>query len=55
MEWLTKRTDALSVEGRIRRRLRVRWENCMKRERLGGDWRMRAGDGGSGDGWQRLQ
>ena len=50
MEWLTKRTDALSVDGRIRRRrLRVRWENCVKRERdlmgLGGDWRMRAGGG----------
>ena len=41
-----KRAVALSVEGRRRRgRLRLRWEDCMKRE---WEWegRMRARDGG---------
>ena len=50
-EWkgLTKRADALRVEGRRRRgRLRLRWEDCVKRDLagVGEEWRMRARDGG---------
>ena len=54
---LTKRADALGVEGR-RRRPRVRWEDCVKKDLVGvgaewsmrardrGEWRMRARDRG---------
>ena len=53
---LTKRADALGVEGRRRRgRLRLRWEDCVKRDLVGvgGEWRMGARDWGSGDDWWR--
>ena len=57
-ERLTKRTDAHRVEGRRRRgRLRLRWEECVKRDLagVGGEGRMRTRDRGSGDGWWRRQ
>ena len=41
-EKLTERSDAQKVEGKGRgRRLRMRWEDCVKRdlERMGGEWR----------------
>ena len=43
---LTKRADALGVEGR--RRGRPRWEDYVKRDLVGvgGEWRMRARDRG---------
>ena len=47
---LTKRADALRVEGRRRRgRPRLRWKDCIKRYfagvgEVGGEWRMRARD-----------
>ena len=46
---LTKRADALRVEGRMRRgRPRLRWDDCMKRAiaGVGGERRMRTRDGG---------
>ena len=49
-ERLKKRADAIRVEGRRRRgRLRLRWENCVKKDFAGeeGEWRMRR----SRDGW----
>ena len=55
---LTKITDALRVGGR-RRRARLNWGG-LREERSGGirvgeGWRIRARDGGSGDGWWRRQ
>ena len=42
-----KRADALRVEGRRGRgRQILRWEDCVKRELVGVEWRMRARDGG---------
>ena len=38
------------MEGRRRRgRPRPRWEDCVKRDLVGMEWRMRVRDGGSGD------
>ena len=51
-ERLTRRTDVLRVEGRRRRgRSRLRLEDCVKRYLVGvgGEWRMSARDGGSGE------
>ena len=48
-ERLTKRADALRVDGRKRReKLRLRWEECVKRDLAGerGEWRSRARDRG---------
>ena len=47
---LTKIADALGVEGRRRRGMR--WEDCVERDLvgLGGEWRTKARDRGSGDG-----
>ena len=53
---LTKRADALRVEGGIRRgRPRLRREDSVKGDfwGVGGEWKMKARDGGSGDGWWR--
>ena len=49
---LTKRVDVLRVQGR-RRRGRLRWEDYMKRDLagVGGEWRMKTRDRGSGDRW----
>ena len=48
---LTKRADALRVEGR-RRMQRLRWEACVKRDLAG----VRARDGGMDrDGWWSRQ
>ena len=45
---LTKRADALGVEGRRRRgRPRLRWEDCVKRK-----WRMGVKDRGE---WRQLE
>ena len=44
---MTKRADALRVEGKRRRgRRRLRWEDCVKRDLAGGgvEWRMKARD-----------
>ena len=52
-ERLTKRADAVRVDGRRRRgKSRLRWEDCMKRYLAG----VRSGErergiGGSGGGW----
>ena len=45
---LTKSADAIRVEGRRRERPRLRWEDCIKKDLVGvgGEWRMRARDGG---------
>ena len=44
---LTKRADALRVEGRRKRgRPRLRWEDCVKKDLVGAEWRMRARDKG---------
>ena len=51
-ERLTKKADVLRVEGGRRRgRPGLRWEDCVKRDLagVGGEWRMRARDGGSGE------
>ena len=50
-ERLTKRVDALRVEGRRR----LRWEDCVKGHLVGlaGEWRTRAK--GNGDRWWRQQ
>ena len=42
-----KKVDLLGVEGR-RRRGRLRWEDCVKRDLVGvgGEWRKRARDRG---------
>ena len=48
---LTKRADALGVEGRRRGgRPRLRWEDCVKRDLVGvgGEWKARARDRGIG-------
>ena len=47
-----KRVLALSVKGRRRRgRPRLRWEDCLKRDlaEVGGEWRTRVRDRGSGE------
>ena len=56
-ERLTKKADAFRVEDRRRGRPIQRWEDCVKRDLTGvrGEWRMRARDEGSGDGWWRRQ
>ena len=38
------------MEGR-RRRPRLRWEDCVKRDLVGGEWGMRARDRGE---WRQL-
>ena len=38
------------MEGRRRRR-RLRWEDCVKRDLVGGEWRMWARDRGE---WRQL-
>ena len=50
---LTKRADALGVEGRRRGRPRLSWEDCVKRDLvgMGGEWRTSASDWGE---WRRL-
>ena len=55
-ERLSKRLDARTLEGSRRRgRLGLRWEDCVKRCLAGVEWRMKARDRGSGDGWWRRQ
>ena len=48
-ERLTKRANALKMESRRRKgRPRLRWEDCVKKNLagVGGEWRMKARDGG---------
>ena len=55
---LTKKADALRVEGTMRRgRPRLRWEDCVKTDLVGvgGEWRMRVRESRSGDRWWRRQ
>ena len=52
---LTKRSDTLRVEGRMKRGSpKLRWEDCMKRDLagMGGEWRMRATDRSGNDWWR---
>ena len=47
-----KSTDVLGMEGRRRRR-RLRWEDCVKRDLAGAEGENESEGWGSGDGWTR--